>query len=153
MQTIQKRALPCFVLFFLGLLAAPLGATEGAEGAVLDDGAVIAAEVEQAETEVQVAAEAAEVQIDMEEAAAEAVAVEALEQARPQDAVVAEARQGKLSELRAERKRSTRAWLKMAFGASDPTDYADGLGLGESSQRQLADNRREWLRFAFVFGE
>lgn len=148
MKTNLNRASIVSLFLSLGLMAAPLGASEPTETPVLEPTATAQAEAEvvAAEIETKAQVDEAKAHAKVEEKAAEIEAAAIVDDSNA--AVLAEARQARANFHRAKRAKNRREWVKFAF-TDNGRKFDLQYFLGHPTPAQRAANARQWADFAF----
>jgi hypothetical protein len=139
MKSNSKRALIVSLFFTLGLMVAPLGASEPRATATCETAACDGAS--------KVEATKSDVCVEKTEMAAEVEATVA--PAKTNAELVADARKSKARTVRAKQAKNRREWVKFAFGKNETTGIDKEFFFGPSTRAEFVESSRQWLDFAF----
>lgn len=155
MNSNSNRALLVSLSLTLGLMVAPLGASEPGEPAAGEPaaGETVACETTTA-CEATVCDAGAKVEATKADTCVEkcdkAAKVEACVVAEKTNAeIVAEARVSRAHASRAKGAKNIREWFKFAFGKSEGEKFDKEFYFTHSTPTKRAESRRAWLEFAF----
>lgn len=140
MKTTLKRTSVASLLVFLGLMVAPLGASEPVESKTCETSACDAGEKGEATNAEASCVEKTEKTADVGPGAAPE---------KTNAEIVADARKAKFRTIRAKQAKTRREWVKFAFGKNESTGIDKEYFFGPSTRGEFARNAREWVDFAF----